>query len=232
MKCAKLVAMPTRSRRSSGDTRQRIIDATIETLHAGGIMGATARSIARTGDFNQALIYYHFDSLEDLFFEVVNDVNQRRLEYFGPRLETVKTLSELVEVAVELQSGAPKPSDSAAVALLVAGWSPDSPLGPKVLASLRPWDEAVAAAVRRTTAGSSLADMIPIDEMAHTISALFLGLQLLSRLDPDDPTNARIYDALGQSADVATRLMAAFPKTSPSPENAPSLKTSPSPENS
>jgi len=221
VKCARLEVMPTRRRQSSADTRQRIIDATIETLNSEGMTGATARSIARTGDFNQALIYYHFDSLEDLFFEVVNDVNQRRLDYFGPRLEEVETLTELIEVAVELQSGTPKPSDSAAVALVVAGWSPASPLGPKVLAKLRPWDDAIAAAVRRITAGSALADMLPIEDMAHTISALFLGLQLMSRLDPDDPTNARIYEALTESAEVATRLLAAFPRppTPPTPQD-------------
>lgn len=205
--------MPTRRRPSSAETRQRIIDATVETLNAEGMMGTSARSIARTGGFNQALIYYHFDSLEDLFFEVVNDVNLRRLDYFGPRLEEVDTLTELIEVAIELQSGAPKPSDNSAVALVVAGWSPDSPLGPKVLANLRPWDEAIAAAVRRITAGSSLADLLPIEDLAHTISALFLGLQLMSRLDPDDPVNARIYEALTESAEVATRLLAAFPST-------------------
>ena len=213
MKCARLEVMTTRRRQSSADTRQRIIDATVETLNAKGMLGTTARSIARAGGFNQALIYYHFESLEDLFFEVVNDVNQRRLDYFGPRLEEVTTLTELIEVAVELQSGAPKPSDNSAVALVVAGWAPDSPLGPKVLANLRPWDDAVAEAVRRITAGSSVADMIPIEDLAHTISALFLGLQLISRLDPEDPTNARIYEALTESADVATRLMAAFPKS-------------------
>ena len=211
MKCAKLEVMPTRPRQSSAETRQRIIDATVETLNAEGMMGSTARAIARTGGFNQALIYYHFDSLEDLFFEVVNDVNERRLDHFGPRLEEVGTLTELIEVAIELQSGAPNPSDNSAVALVVAGWSPDSPLGPKVLANLRPWDEAIAAAVSRITAGSSLADLLPIEDLAHTISALFLGLQLMSRLDPDDPTNTRIYEALTQSAEVATRLMAAFP---------------------
>ncbi len=219
---ARLEVMPTRPSQTSAETRQRIIDATIETLNVEGMMGATARSIARTGGFNQALIYYHFDSLEDLFFEVVVNVNQRRLEYFGPQLEEVETLTELIGVAVELQSGAPRPSDNAAVALVVAGWSPDSSLGPKVLATLRPWDDAVAAAVRRITGGSSLADMLPIEDLARTISALYLGLQLMSRLDPDDPTNARIYEALAESAEVATRLLAAFPR---SREPAPSKGT-------
>jgi AcrR family transcriptional regulator len=208
---ATLEAMATRSRPSSAETKQRIIDATIETLSTEGMMGTTARAIARAGGFNQALIYYHFDSLEHLFFQVVEDVNQRRLTHFGPRLEQVSTLSELIEVALELQSGAPDPADNAAVALLVAGWSPTSELAPKVLAHLRPWDEAVGAAVRRITDGSSLAQMFPVDELAHAISALFLGLQLMSRLDPGDPTNDKVYAALSDSADMATRLLAAFP---------------------
>jgi len=211
MTAARLNRMATRSRPSSAETRQRIIEAAIETLNNEGMMGTTARSIARAGGFNQALIYYHFESLEHLFFEVVQDVNRRRLDYYGPRLAKVESLAELIEVAVELQSGVPEPADNPAVALLVAGWSPDSKLAPKVLATLRPWDEAVADALRRITADSSLAEMVPVDETAHIISALFLGLQLLTRLDPEDPANTKIYDALGQSADLATRLLTAFP---------------------
>ncbi|MDH3293758.1 MAG: TetR/AcrR family transcriptional regulator [Acidimicrobiia bacterium] len=207
--------MAPQSRASSAETRQRILDATVATLNREGMMGATARAIARAGGFNQALIYYHFDSMEGLFFHVVEDVNRRRLAHFGPRLEQVTSLSELIEVALELQSGAPDPSDNSAVALLVAGWSPDSEMGPKVLDQLRPWDEAVAAAVHRITAGSSLAGMFPVDELAHAISALFLGLQLLSRLDIDNPSTDKVYKALSQSADMATRLLAAFPAPPP-----------------
>ena len=90
---ARLDAMATRSRPSSAETRQRIIDATITTLNNEGMMGTSARSIARAGDFNQALIYYHFESLEGLFFHVIQDVNERRLTHFGPRLEEVETLA-------------------------------------------------------------------------------------------------------------------------------------------
>ena len=215
---AKLEVMATRSRPSSVETKQRISEATVETLNREGMMGTTARAIARAGGFNQALIYYHFESLEGLFYHVVEDVNRRRLAYFGPRLEQVSNLAELIDVAVELQSGVPQPADNSAVALLVAGWSPDSEMGPKVLDSLRPWDDAVADAVRRITAGSSLAEMFPVDELSHAISALFLGLQLLSRLDRDDPTNENVYRALSQSAEMATNLLAAFPATPPKPK--------------
>ena len=203
--------MATKSRPSSAETKQRILEATVETLRTEGMMGTTARAIARAGGFNQALIYYHFESLEGLFFHVVQDVNRRRLEHFGPQLDEVSTLEELIELAMELQSGAPDPADNSAVALLVAGWPPESPMGPKVLDLLRPWDEAVAAAVRRITSGSSLAEMFPVDQLAHAISALFIGLHLLARLDPEDKTNLEVYDALGRSSQMVSRLLAAFP---------------------
>ena len=42
------------------------------SLRTDGIMGASARVIARHGDFNQALIFYHFGSLNDLFIAVLD----------------------------------------------------------------------------------------------------------------------------------------------------------------
>ncbi len=200
---------------SSVETRQRIIDATIETLNSEGMMGTTARSIARSGGFNQALIYYHFDSLEGLFFEVIKYVNDRRLVHFGPRLEEVSTLAELVAVAIELHQGVPDCRDNSAVALLVAGWSNDSGLGPKVLETLRPWDEAVSKAVERIMGESSLSDLVPVDELAYAISALFLGLQLLSRLDPQDKTTSQVFDSLAGGANAATTLLQTFSKPKP-----------------
>lgn len=200
------------SRPASAETRRRIMDAAIETLNAEGMMGTSARSIARTGGFNQALIYYHFESLEDLFFEVVKDVNTRRLEHFGPQLEEVKTLAELVEVAIELHQGVPDANDNSAVALLVAGWSPVSGLGSKVLESLKPWDDAVSAAMQRILRESSLPELVPVDHLAHAISALFLGLHLLSRLDRDDDTTDQVFNSLAGGANAVTLLLNAFPK--------------------
>jgi AcrR family transcriptional regulator len=48
------------------DTRQRIIDAAVETVRREGIVGTSARAIARTGGFNQALIFYHCGSVNDV----------------------------------------------------------------------------------------------------------------------------------------------------------------------
>src|SRR6185295_9127223 len=47
-------------------TAQTIVKAALATLRDEGFAGATSRAIARRGDFNQALIFYHFGSLESL----------------------------------------------------------------------------------------------------------------------------------------------------------------------
>lgn len=193
----------------------RIIDATIETLQAEGMVGTTARAIARAGGFNQALIYYHFDSLDGLFFAVVEHFNQRRLDRFGPKLEQVSTFGELIDIAIALQSGEPAPAENGAVALVVAGWSGSSDHGPRVLEALRPWDNAVGDALRRITSSSGIAQTVPIGAVAHGVSALFLGLELLDRLDPDDGATNEVYEALAQLGTLATRMLSPFPSSKP-----------------
>ena len=47
-------------------TAQTILTATLETLRDEGFAGATSRAIARRAGCNQALIFYHFGSLESL----------------------------------------------------------------------------------------------------------------------------------------------------------------------
>ena len=67
---------------SGGATRDRIVKAALETLKNVGFAGTSARAIARAGDFNQALIYYHFGSVEDLMIAALHDFSERRLKRY------------------------------------------------------------------------------------------------------------------------------------------------------
>lgn len=63
--------------RTTGEaTRQRIVDATLETLRNEGFAGATSRAIARAGDFNQALIFYHFGTLDGLLLAALDKTSE------------------------------------------------------------------------------------------------------------------------------------------------------------
>jgi AcrR family transcriptional regulator len=49
-----------------GGTKARIVEAAVETLKAKGFAGSSAREIAKTGGFNQALIFYHYGSVQNV----------------------------------------------------------------------------------------------------------------------------------------------------------------------
>ncbi len=70
----------------SATTRDRIVDAALETIKQQGILGASARAIARAGGFNEPLIFYHFHTLDELLLAAVDKVNALRLTSYTPRL--------------------------------------------------------------------------------------------------------------------------------------------------
>ena len=84
---------------SGEETRGRIIAAAVETLNAVGIVGASARTIARTGDFNQALIFYHFGSVEGLLVAAAKTEGVARSARYAEKFGQVSTIAELVTIA-------------------------------------------------------------------------------------------------------------------------------------
>ena len=63
--------MATNVRAAGVSTKEQIVGAAIETLRTEGFGGTSARAIARIGDFNQALIFYHFGSVNGLLLEAL-----------------------------------------------------------------------------------------------------------------------------------------------------------------
>ena len=74
------VAQATRPRAGAEATRARIVEAALQALRDEGIAGISARGIARHGGFNQALIFYHFGSVEGLLVAVAQRESERTAE--------------------------------------------------------------------------------------------------------------------------------------------------------
>ena len=68
------------------------MEAALATVREQGLIGTSARSIARTGDLNQALVFYHFGSVDELLIAAMSRANERRLARFGPQIEAVATV--------------------------------------------------------------------------------------------------------------------------------------------
>ena len=75
----------TALRRRSAGTKLQIVEAALETLKTKGFAGASAREIARTGGFNQALIFYHFGSVRNVLLAALDLVSERRMRATGRR---------------------------------------------------------------------------------------------------------------------------------------------------
>jgi len=50
-------------------TRRRLLDATMQTIREQGMAKLSARTIAATGSVNQALVFYHFGTVDGLVAE-------------------------------------------------------------------------------------------------------------------------------------------------------------------
>src|SRR5580704_13536004 len=62
-----------------GDTRAALIEAAIAVLHESGFARASARRIAQRAGCNQALVFYHFGSVNDLLVAALEEVSARRM---------------------------------------------------------------------------------------------------------------------------------------------------------
>ncbi|MDG4664399.1 TetR/AcrR family transcriptional regulator [Mycobacterium sp. 236(2023)] len=60
-----------RAKTSDGATRRRLIEAATQIMHDEGYAAATSRRVAAKADVKQALVYYYFPTMDDLFLEVL-----------------------------------------------------------------------------------------------------------------------------------------------------------------
>jgi AcrR family transcriptional regulator len=176
------------SHRSAG-TREQLVEAAIETLKADGYAGSSARAIAERAGLNQGLIFYHYGSVANLLLAALDAVSARRMEHYGAAVAEVASASELVDVAMSIFR---EDLDAGYVTVLVemiAGASSTPGLGPEVSARLGPWFEFARGALGTIVGGSPLESVLPGEDVAYAVVALYLGLEMLTHLD-GDPTRA------------------------------------------
>jgi AcrR family transcriptional regulator len=214
------VAATKRAGSTSGaQTKKRIIDATLETLQEEGIVGTSARAIARAGDFNQALIFYHFGSVDEAIVAAVGELSERRIARYRGPLMSVDTLTDLIEVARELYENDRASGEVTILTQAFAGASRNPDMGPAMYDHIQIWDNLIAEVVERSIAaspmgGSPLAAMVPLRQVATAISALFLGIELFGQLDPERSDTDAMFTSIAAMAQMAESLLIpAFPPT-------------------
>jgi AcrR family transcriptional regulator len=182
---------------TSEETRGRIVDATIETLRTEGIVGASARAIARTGGFNQALIYYHFGSIDEVLVASLAKMGAERKARYESALDEVTTLPELAQLAAELHKEDTAIGNITVLTQILAGAAHDPELGPRVFQEFEPWTAMVDEAIRKVVKDSPFEDSLPVEDLALAVSATFLGIELLTHLDPNPDREDSLFRSIG-----------------------------------
>lgn len=183
------------SRRGSA-TRERIIEAALDTLRDEGFAGTTARAIAQRGGFNQALIFYHFGSVPGLLLEAFRSSSEAQVARYREAAAGVSSLSDLVEIARRLHAEDLQTGAITSATQLMAAAAADPDVGRTILERFEAWIRIVQEALQRATRDHPLAGVIPVREAAYTISAMFLGIELMSRLDPKRSEAEAVFDMM------------------------------------
>jgi AcrR family transcriptional regulator len=186
----------------AGGTRERIVEATLETLAEEGFAATTARSIAARGGFNQALIFYHFGTVANLLLEAFSRTTNEQVEHYREAAETVSSLSDLVAIARRLHAEDIESGSVAAVTQLMAAAASEPELGGAILDRFEGWIGIVEDALDRAMAAQGAVGVVSTREAAYAICAMFLGIEVMSRLDADRSEAEAVFDMMGSAAQL------------------------------
>ncbi len=195
------------SQASGEETRVKIIAAAIETLNVEGITGASARAIARTGNFNQALIFYHFGSVEGLLVAAAKAEGEVRAERYAERFAEVRSLSELATIARAVHEVEQAAGSVNVLTQMLAGAASSPMLRTGVYEAMMPWLALVEEAIARVVTDSGLPSLVPISDMAFAVASLFIGLELMTALDESGERANSLFDSIEKFAGLFSLLV-------------------------
>ncbi|MHA6759773.1 TetR/AcrR family transcriptional regulator [Streptacidiphilus sp. PAMC 29251] len=188
--------------RGSEETKAALVEAAISALRENGFAGASAREIAQRSGCNQALIFYHFGTVARLQLAALDAVSATRDARYREMVAESHGLAALVRAARAVFD---EDLDQGHVTVLVemiaaAQFNPE--LRPEVAARIRPWREFAAGTVKDALAGSPAARLLPPDELAHAVVAMYLGLEMLANLEGEREPALALFDRVGKIASL------------------------------
>ncbi len=178
-------------------TKERIVEAAFSTLKEEGFAGTSARAIARRGGFNQALIFYHFGTLNDLLLATLDKTSADRMSRYRDSIGKARGVDEKIQTATRLYREDLGSGHITVISEMVAGSLARPDLGPEVVARMEPWIEFTEGVITDLLAGSIFEGSVNPRTLAFAVVALYLGVDLLSHLDQDKSRAEALFQMVG-----------------------------------
>ena len=75
--------------------------------------------------------------------------------------------------------------------------------------AMTPWLELVEQALGRVLGDSSIRSIMPLNDLAYAVASLFIGLELMTTLDPSGDRPTRLFGSIEQFAGLFEMLLKA-----------------------
>lgn len=180
---------------SSQDTRERLVSATTRLVATKGFASATARAIGEEAGCNQALVFYHYGSLNDLLLAALDASSQANLQRYQAELDKAKGIRDVLGVARHLYRADRESGHVNLLAQMVAGGIVDRDLGRQVAERTEPWVQLTRHAIHKALP-APVRRRLPVDDLAYVIVAMALGAELLGTLFGDHDRTQAALDGL------------------------------------
>ncbi|MGW6403304.1 TetR/AcrR family transcriptional regulator [Streptomyces sp. NPDC055134] len=189
---------------SGGATRLKLLEGTLRTLVEQGIAKTSARSIATTAGVNQALIFYHFGSVDELLAAACAHGAEQRVSRYRERLAALDSLTELLTFARAMHAEERAAGQVAVLGQLLAAGQTAPALAAATSAGLALWIGELETVLTRLLAATPLAAFADPAGLARAAAASFVGIELYEGVDPEGASRA--LDSLEQLAVLAQAL--------------------------
>ncbi|MFE1766169.1 TetR/AcrR family transcriptional regulator [Streptomyces angustmyceticus] len=181
---------------SADDTRTKLLAGALRTLTEQGLAKTSARAVATAAGVNQALVFYHFGSVDELLAAACRYGAEQRVAHYRERFARVGSLAEFLELGRELHAEERAAGHVAVLAQLLAGAQTQPRLAPATAAGLASWIEEIEAVLTRVLSGTPIAAFVDVAGLSRALAAGFVGLELYEGVDPEGALAA--LDALEQ----------------------------------
>ncbi|KMS83145.1 MULTISPECIES: TetR/AcrR family transcriptional regulator [Streptomyces] len=165
------------------ETKTRLLEGALRTLTEQGIAKTSARTVAAAAGVNQALVFYHFGSVDELLAAACRYGAEKAVARYRERLAAVDSLSELLAVGREIHERERAGGQVALLGQLLAGAPTHAALGPATADGLRLWITEIEQVLRRVLAETPFGEFADPAGLARAVAASFVGIELYEGVD-------------------------------------------------
>jgi AcrR family transcriptional regulator len=186
------------------ENKSQLLEGALRTLTEQGIAKTSARTVAAAAGVNQALVFYHFGSVDELLAAACRYGAERAVARYRDRMAAVTSLSELLAVGRQVHEEERAGGHVTLLGQLLAGAQTHATLGPATAAGLELWIAEIEKVLTRVLAATPFGEFADPAGLARAVAASFVGIELYEGVDAPGATAA--LDALEQLGALVAAL--------------------------